>query len=159
MKKELLLVVVCLVIGIVSYQFKKEYLTLGDNMSDIALANIDALMNPEDTESGSNTGGGLSGDGEALSGNGESGNSSGEFTREDCLRKGGNWNMASVCVDGSVIQIQCETSGEMTVLGVILKGSFKKGDIINLAWERYSCQSSEGNCCVKQGIFVKEITK
>lgn len=90
MKKELVLVVLCLVIGIVSYQFKKGHLTLGDNMSDIALANIDALMNPEDTESGSNTGGGLSGDGESLSGNGESDTSGGGFTREDCLRKGGN---------------------------------------------------------------------
>lgn len=65
--------------------------------------------------------------------------------------------MASVCVDGGIVQKQSEGSGEFTFLGVIVKGSFKKGDIVNIAWERYSCQPSDGNCCVKQGVFVRLI--
>lgn len=156
MKKELILLAVCAVVGIIAHQFKVEHSSINNN-SGVVLSNIDALMTPENSSSESSSGAELSGNGESLSGDGESSNSGEEFNRENCLKKGGNWNMASVCVDGGIIQKQCEISGEITILGATFKGSYKKGKLYNLAWERYSCQNSQGNCCTKQGVFVKPI--
>lgn len=138
MKKEIILLGVCLVVGIISYQLRNGLSVSDNEKSTIVLSNIEALMSSENGE---------------LSGDGEGGN----YTREECLSKGGNWNMASVCVDGGTIQKQCEVSGEITIMGITIKGSYKSGKLYNLFWERYQCQSSSGNCCIKQGMFAKEI--
>lgn len=146
MKKEIILLGVCMIVGIIAYQYRNGLSVSDNEKSTIVLSNIEALMSSETSESGSNNGGELSGDGEG-----------GNYTREECLSKDGNWNMASVCVDGGTIQKQCEVSGEITIMGITVKGSYKSGKLYNLFWERYQCQSSSGNCCVKQGMFAKEI--
>ena len=76
--------------------------------------------------------------------------------RRACIDKGGNWNMASVCVDSGFESSKCSVSGEITVCGVTIKGSFEKGKKYHTAWSRYQCKDSKGNCCTKQGLFTGE---
>lgn len=76
--------------------------------------------------------------------------------RRDCINKGGNWNMASVCVASGFESSKCTVSGEITVCGVTVKGSFEKGKKYYIAWARYECKDSKGNCCTKQGLYTGE---
>lgn len=163
MNNKVLALIVCLFVGLTAYQVRiKTSYNNSNEVSDMVLLNINALTGLENPEtgsgsgSGSGSGGNLSGNGESLSGNGESGNGSSAYTREECLRKGGNWNMASVCVDGKAECFKCEVSGEISVLGITLKGSYTKGNTYIISWARYSCQTSEGNCCTRQGVEVNK---
>lgn len=73
--------------------------------------------------------------------------------REKCFAEGEAWNMASVCADAKIEMVTCTTSGEITVFGVTLKGSYSKRGIYCIPWARYTCISSTGNCCKKQGLY------
>jgi len=116
MNNKVLALIVCLFVGLTAYQVRiKTSYNNSNEVSDMVLLNINALTGLENPETGSGSGSGsgsggnlsgngeslsgngesLSGNGESLSGNGESGNGSSAYTREECLRKGGNWNMAS----------------------------------------------------------------
>ena len=76
--------------------------------------------------------------------------------RNACLQKGGNWNMASVCKASGFENAKCEISGEVTVCGVTVKGNYSRGSKYRIAWARYECVESKGNCCVKQGLYTGE---
>lgn len=71
----------------------------------------------------------------------------------DCLSAGGNWNMASVCTDTGFEDVVCKINGEINLFGVVIKGNYEKGRKYKTPWARYSCQPSNGNCCVKQGLY------
>ena len=73
-----------------------------------------------------------------------------------CIAEGGNVDMASVCQDGGIVQVTCEIAGKITVFGVTIEGSYKKGQVEYIAWARYACVASTGNCCKKQGIYMDE---
>jgi len=89
---------------------------------------------------------------EALAGNGEI--SPEEKKRmEECYAKEGNWDMASTCKASGFEDIECSVSGEVSIFGVTLKGSYTKGKSYTIAWARYECIESKGNCCTKQGLF------
>ena len=77
-----------------------------------------------------------------------------QLRQRECYAEGGNWNMASVCAEGGIEVINCERNGEISVLGVVVKGGYKKNKNYLVKWERYECQDSPKNCCTKQGVFV-----
>ena len=73
---------------------------------------------------------------------------------EECFQKGGNWNESTRCVEGGFETFKCEISGEISLFGITLKGSYTKGNSYRIAWARYDCEKSEGNCCTKQGLYT-----
>ena len=76
--------------------------------------------------------------------------------RAACVSSDGNWNMASVCEAGEISEVTCTVSGEVSICGIIIKGSYTKGKTYSIAWARYKCEASQGNCCKKQGIYSGE---
>lgn len=81
--------------------------------------------------------------------------------RSLCYSKNGYWDMASVCEDGKVEYVTCTYSGELVIAGfTVIKGSYQKGKRYPIAWARYKCVTSKGNCCTEQGIYVdgKKVT-
>lgn len=76
--------------------------------------------------------------------------------RKACIEKGGIWNMASACKDSGFERVSCKISGEVSVFGVILKGSYEKGQKYSIPWARYEAVQSLGNCCTKQGLYSGE---
>ncbi|HAC44020.1 MAG TPA: hypothetical protein DCE73_12620 [Paraprevotella xylaniphila] len=91
---------------------------------------------------------------EALATDDESGEDAAmKARREECYQKGGNWNEASHCVDSGFETFECEVAGEISAFGIVIKGSFKKGNKYSIAWARYQCEPSVGNCCTKQGLY------
>ncbi|MBR1573634.1 MAG: hypothetical protein IJ652_02160 [Bacteroidales bacterium] len=75
---------------------------------------------------------------------------------ETCRTNNGYWNMALVCADGGIISQTCTVSGELTIMGVTIKGNYTAGNVYNGCWARFSCTNSSGNCCNagEQGIRV-----
>ena len=72
-----------------------------------------------------------------------------------CFTQGGNYNMASVCQEcGFFDPVKCKVTGELTILGVTIKGSYEKGKKYSIPWARYTCTASTGNCCLKQGLYT-----
>ena len=70
---------------------------------------------------------------------------------------GGNWNMASVLMSSGFENVECKVDGEISFLGITLKGSYyQKGMSYSFPWASYRCESSEGNCCTKQGLYSGE---
>ena len=72
--------------------------------------------------------------------------------------KNGYWNMALICTDSGIEKLTCERTGELTLWGfTVFKVSYKKGEKYELAWERWACTTSTGNCCLsdKQGLRVR----
>lgn len=72
---------------------------------------------------------------------------------QECFSNSGNWNMATVCTDSGFEEVSCEISGEISAFGLTFKGSYTKGENYSVAWARYECQDSKGNCCIKQGLY------
>lgn len=75
---------------------------------------------------------------------------------EECYEQGGNYNMASICVDSGFETVECEISGQISAVGVTISGSYKRGKKYSIAWARYTCTHISGNCCVKQGLYSGE---
>ena len=73
--------------------------------------------------------------------------------RTQCVANGGNWNMASICEASGFEKVYCSISGELTFLGVTIRGSYTSGKTYPIAWARYKCVESSGNCCKKQGMY------
>ena len=71
----------------------------------------------------------------------------------DCLAQGGNWNMASVCIESGFESTTCKISGQISAFGITFSGSYEKGKTYSIPWARYQCQTSADNCCVKQGLY------
>lgn len=78
-------------------------------------------------------------------------------TREACLAAGGNWNMASVAENCGFESVKCEYSGKISIFGISIEGSYKKGEEYNIPWVLYKCVPSESNCCMKQGLYSGEM--
>ena len=72
---------------------------------------------------------------------------------QDCLNKGGNWNMTSICTASGFESTTCKFNSEINIFGVSLKGNYEKGRQYSIPWARYTCESSTGNCSVKQGLY------
>ena len=72
----------------------------------------------------------------------------------DCYNSGGNYNMASVCAETGFERATCKVSGEVSVFGITISGSFEKGKRYSIPWARYTCVSSPRNCCIKQGLYT-----
>ncbi len=73
--------------------------------------------------------------------------------KRNCYISGIAWNMASVCVDSGFETTTCTITGEVSLFGVTVKGSYSKGQVTRVPWARYSCQTSNGNCCMQQGLY------
>ena len=54
------------------------------------------------------------------------------WTRVECQAQGGNWNMASTCEEMQIIESTCKINGEISILGITIKGAFEKGKNIQL---------------------------
>jgi hypothetical protein len=73
----------------------------------------------------------------------------------NCYQDDGSWNMATTCTESGFYENQkCKISGELTVLGVTIKGSYEKGHKYDVPWARYTCIASTGNCCKKVGLYT-----
>lgn len=99
-----------------------------NELTDVALANIEALANSPD----------------------------GAWTQAACHSAGGNWNMATVLVDSGFEEVTCEVTGKIKIFEFEMSGSYKKGNDYKIPWARYKCEQSNGNCCIKQGMYSGE---
>lgn len=125
MRKVILFALVGIALSIATYgvyvsQQKEE------TMSDILLANIEAISDPEHGTA---------------------------WDKTSCQVQGGNWNQASVCVASGFETFECTISGELNIFGVKVSGSYKKGNKYPMPWARYECKDSVENCCTKQGMY------
>lgn len=100
-------------------------------ISNISLANIEALAAPEDYGSQ-------------------------YHTQATCQAANCYWNTMLQCSDGGIEPITCEVSGKLVILGFEISGSYTKGNQYTIVWDRFSCETSSGNCCqpTSQGIWV-----
>lgn len=73
--------------------------------------------------------------------------------RRKCIDSDGSWNMASVCDNSGFETATCKISGEISLFGVTIKGSYEKGSKYSIPWARYKCIESSGNCCKQQGLY------
>ena len=76
------------------------------------------------------------------------------WTRAECQAQGGNWNMATICEEMQIIKSTCKIDGEISILGITIKGAFEKGKKYTIAYALYTCTPSATNCCIKQGIYA-----
>lgn len=76
------------------------------------------------------------------------------YALADCQAHTGVWGMFSKNVAGEVISVRCEIEGEVSVAGMTIKGTYRKGKSYTISWSRYSCEKAEGNCCVIQGVII-----
>lgn len=76
-----------------------------------------------------------------------------------CRSIGGYWNMALVLADGGISSVKCVKTGELSLMGKIINGSYTIGKEYNVTWKRYSCSTVTGNCCnpSAQDIIVEII--
>jgi hypothetical protein len=75
----------------------------------------------------------------------------------ECQNESGYWNMALVCADGGVHNVECTIKGELRIWDItIFSASYTKGSSYPIVWERWQCQASAGNCCIasKQGVKI-----
>lgn len=135
----------CLLIGVAAVNVHLS-LKSENPLSGLALANMNALAYAE----GSNPGGVGMNPFEGVGGSIAS-------TKEECFQKNGYWNELLDCADGGVTTQTCTITGQITLFGVTIQGSYTKGNAYTLVWARYACRQSDGNCCNgnAQGIYVK----
>ncbi len=81
------------------------------------------------------------------------GDSFDDLLKMQCLSGGFNYNMASIVSNSGFQTVTCEIKGEISLLGVTVKGEYKKGNQYGIPWATYSCSASNGNCCKKQGLY------
>lgn len=115
------------------------------SLSGLALENLNALAYAE-----GGTGGGAINPFEGVAGSIAS-------TQEECSQKNGYWNELLACEDGGVGSQTCTISGEITIMGQTIKGSYTKGNSYSYVWARFTCRTSSGNCCAgeRSGVHVK----
>lgn len=146
MKKRILMML--FTCGLATWATVNVYLNqrTGEPLSELNLLNLNALAYAE----GSTPGGGTMNPFEGVGGSIAS-------TEEECRQKNGYWNELLDCADGGVSSQTCTIEGEITLLGVTVKGSYTKGNSYTLTWARFACRSSNGNCCNgnAQGIYVR----
>lgn len=114
-------------VAIATFVGAKSFKTNASESNELLLANVEALSEPPEEPY--------------------------PQERAQCIAEGGNWNMASVCKDSGFETVTCKISGEVTLFGVTIKGSYEKNSKYNIPWARYECVQSAGNCCKKQGLY------
>jgi len=68
-----------------------------------------------------------------------------------------NWDMESILASCGFETVECKVDGEISFLGITLKGSYyKKGSSYSMPWASYRCESSPVNCFTKQGLYSGE---
>lgn len=137
MKKNLLYVTFVLTLCVVAVLNVKVVQTANKSY-DLSMASIEAISNGDNGENG----------------DGETGGAN-ITSSEKCHEQGGYWNMALTCAGGGVESVSCGVTGEISLFGVTVKGSYTKGKAYPIAWERWSCVTSTENCCVSSGQGVK----
>lgn len=142
MKKKMIYVAAALIIGAATVFNVKTVLDANRNY-DLAMTSIDALSEDGEGESG---------------GGGESDTGANIKEESKCHDRNGYWNMALVSDSGGVITQNCTVSGEISILGVTIKGSYEKGKPYSFSWSNWKCTLSNGNCCLsdKQGIRITQ---
>mgnify|MGYP001048267638 CR=1 FL=1 len=74
-----------------------------------------------------------------------------------CYEANGSWNMATILKDqGFFEETKCKVTGQLSVAGVTISGSFEKGKKYTLPWASYTCTQSDQNCCKKVGLYTGE---
>lgn len=79
------------------------------------------------------------------------------WNQASCHSMGGNWNMASICVETGFETVKCTITGKIKIFDVEITGSYERGNKYKISWARYSCCVSDGNCCIKQGLYSGNI--
>ena len=124
MKRNILFALCAIVLGVAGYVGYQQ--VSASSESDLFLANVEALSEEE-----------LSSD---------------EKNRQkECFENDGEWNMASICVDGGVETVTSDNSKELHLFGAVIKVS-KKNTPYVVKWERYECQDHKHSCCETQGV-------
>lgn len=143
MKKKMVYVAAALIIGAVTVFNVKTALDANRNY-DLAMTSIDALSEDGEGESGEG---------------GESDTGANINDESKCHDRNGYWNMALVSDGGGVETQKCTVSGEISILGVTIKGSYEKGKPYKFYWSNWKCIISNGNCCLsdKQGIRITQL--
>jgi hypothetical protein len=105
---------------------------IDSDYSDVMLKNIEALS----TDEAPPTGAGL--------------------PQDECSDQQGYWNMALVSSGAGVNSVQCEVDGSISIFGITIIGSYKRGQPYNVSWDNWTCVTSNGNCCLanNQGVRV-----
>lgn len=145
MKKKMVYVVAALIIGAVTV-FNVKTVLDANRTYDLAMTSIDALSEDGEGDGGNGGGGGESDTGAHIK------------DEDECHNKNGYWNMALVSDSGGVITQKCTISGEISILGITIKGSYQKGENYHFSWANWKCVASNGNCCLsdKQGIRITQ---
>lgn len=145
MKKKIMFIAVVLVISSVAALNVKTVLA-ANNSYDLTLASIEAM--------GENSEGGGSDGGDEYDPSG-----GGIDTQEVCRKKNGYWNMALVISQTGQSETKCEVDGKLSLFGVEVSFSCKKGKSYVILWSSYTCTNSTGNCCIpsQQGVKVNSI--
>ncbi len=158
--KKIIPVMICFIVGLLAYQIRSNnnHNATNQNMSSHVLANIDAIMNPEvdlggDSSTNPNPESGENSEGSA----GEKDTDKLWPYQKSCLDRGGNWNMASICKDGGIVEVVCQVDGQISLLGITLSSTvYLKGHKYPITWALYTCIAHDGNCCETQGMFINE---
>lgn len=145
MKKKIVFIAVTLVISSVAVLNVKTVLD-ANNSYDLTLASIEAM--------GENSEGGGSDSGDEYDPSG-----GGIDTQEACRKMKGYWNMALVITQSGQSETKCEVDGKLSLFGVEVSFSCKKGKTYIVLWSTYACTNSLGNCCIpsEQGVKVNSI--
>ena len=151
MKKKMIYVVAALVLGAVTV-FNVKTVLEANSLYDLTQTSIAALSyDGESVEGGESSGGGESDEG------GESDSGANITDGKECHNKGGDWNVLLKPTGSGIEQVSCERSGELACLGFTLyKYTFHKGKTYIIKWERRTCESNPGSCCIrdKQGLVI-----
>lgn len=75
------------------------------------------------------------------------------WKRETCQANGGNWNMSTIVKEAKTVVTNCKVEGEVSILGVKIKGSYEKGNTYEMQITVYDCTASDTNCCIKIGSY------
>jgi hypothetical protein len=79
------------------------------------------------------------------------------LNQEQCATHQGYWNMALIAKECGVETVTCGITGEISLLGVKLAGSFIKRKPYVIYWDLFACTQATGNCCMasNQGIRLR----
>lgn len=127
MKKKLILLPCIAAVAIASFVGAKTFKSNATESNELLMTNVEALSQQEEPY---------------------------PEERTRCINESGIWNMASVCKQSGFEYTTCKKSGEVSLFGITVKGNYEKGKKYYVAWARYECTQSSGNCCKKQGLFT-----
>lgn len=145
MKKKMLNGVLLVVLFVVAAVNVKVVLDMNHSY-DLSMVSIEALSG-NDPENGGGGSADITGP--------ETG--AGIYSADECHKAFGYWDMALICDGAGIETTQCQIDGEITLFGITVSGSYKKGKPYKIAWERWACRNATGNCCKadQQGLRIR----